>query len=84
MLKTKDSLDRLKVLASNLAYYPHDLDIVFSARKGYTELAILLIKNKRYNPMYSDHTMMTLELKDEEEIYSEYLKKYRICSRYYN
>ncbi len=84
IMKTKDSLDRLKVLASNIAYYPHDLDIILCTRKGYTDLAISLIKNKRYNPVYSNHTMMVLELQDEPEVYHFYTQRYRKCIEYYN
>jgi hypothetical protein len=83
MIKTKESLKRLTELSKNIAYYPHDLDIVLSYRKGYTDIAINLINNQRYNPLYSDHTMMTLELNDNPEVYQKYLKKYNMCCKYY-
>ena len=84
IMKTKESLERLKALASNLAYYPHDLDIVLSTRKGYPDLAISLINNRRYNPLYSNHTMMVLELEEDADVYYTYMKKHRDCSTYYH
>ena len=83
MIKTKESLKRLTELSKNIAYYPHDLDIVLSTRKGYTDIAINLINNQRYNPLYSDHTMMTLELNDNPDVYHSYIKKYKLCSSFY-
>jgi len=69
-------LDRLNKLAKNIAYYPHDLDIIQSLRKGEYKISIILINNRRYNPLFSDHNMMTLELKDDLDVYDLYMKKY--------
>lgn len=83
MINTKESLKRLNELSKNIAYYPHDLDIILCYRKGHTDIVINLINNQRYNPLYSDHTMMTLELNDDPDIYYQYLKKYQMCSKFY-
>ena len=76
-LIAKNEITRLTSLSLDSAYYPNDLDIVYCVHKGYNQIALNLINNQRFNPKFSDRTMLYIELQHQPQILNLYLDKIR-------
>ena len=74
----KKDIQRLFSLSTDIAYYPHDLDIIYSAYYGYTEIAKNLLNNQRFNILYSNNTMLYIELEKYPEVFQLLKEKMRI------
>jgi hypothetical protein len=69
-------MSRLKSLSKDISYYPHDLDIVLSCKKGLFKIAKNLINNPRYNYKFSDQYLLHFELSNYHDIFQYYKRKF--------
>ncbi len=83
-LLVKHELERLTDLSNDIAYYPNDLDIVYSVYNNQNQIAINLINNQRFNPKFSDRTMLYIELKDYPEVFNVLTEKMNMLNISFN